>query len=58
MFVVTGCDYVKAEQDDNNNVSEFVTGCNCVKAERDDNNNVSELDVPPVVPHELLKVVP
>ncbi|CAK9250170.1 unnamed protein product [Sphagnum jensenii] len=36
----------------------IVAGCDRVKAERDGNNNASELDVPLVVPHELVKVVP
>jgi len=35
----------------------IVVGCERVKAERDGNNNASELDAPPVVPHELVKVV-
>ncbi len=33
-------------------------GCDRVKVERDDNNNASELNAPPIVLHELVKVVP
>ncbi len=34
----------------------IVIGCDRIKAERENNNNASKLDVPPVVPHELVKV--
>ncbi len=35
-----------------------VIRCNRFKAKRDDNNNANELDMPPIVPHGLVKVVP
>jgi len=34
----------------------IVVGCDRIKAEQDGNNNMNELDVPLVVPHELVKV--
>jgi hypothetical protein len=36
----------------------IVIGCDCVMAERDGNNNAKKFNAPPIVPHELVKVMP